>query len=311
MRHEIQYLGGDQSIYHIPRDREARASLVASANYTIVDLTRGESDPDRTIVASTAATVDSATEATTAAAGPGTTDAKAISVASTAGFEVGHVYQIVGGGHSELFTLDAIVANTSLTATQDLRYDYATSSTVRGVEISGTFPQAEAADESDMESGGGPYGVVWDYTIAGRDYAPLEEIYVLRYSTQPVITETDVMRAWPLANSLNRDRFSVRDAIAVASEDYIARLQASNKRPELFKNNNVSRVAVRYLAISYLKEWRKEFEEAKDYHERYDRLMNDLTTGQYPVGTVQVEQSTNTADRDTERSYGMPRFRIS
>lgn len=311
MRHEIQYLGGDQSIYHVPRDREARASLVASANYTIVDLTRGESDPDRTVVASTAATVDSATESTTAAAGPGTTDAKAITVASTAGFEVGHVYQIVGGGYSEIFTLDTIVTNASLTATQELRYDYALGATVRGVEIAGTFPSAEAADETDMESGGGPYGVVWDYTIAGRDYAPLEEIYVLRYSTQPVITEVDVLRAWPQANSLARERFTVRDAIAVASEDYHARLEASGRKPELFKHSNVSRVAVRDLAIAYLKRWRKEDDEADRYQERYDRLMNDLTTGQFPERTVKVEQSTNTADRDTERSYGMPRFRIS
>ena len=311
MRHEILYSGGAQSIYHVPRDRDARASYVASATYQIVDLTRGEDDPDREIVAAaTAATVDSTSTTTDAAAGPGQSDARVIPVTSEAGFTVGHVYQISQDDTSEVFQV-AGTETGSLLAQHGLRNDYTTGATVRGIELAASFPSGEAADETDMKAGGGPYAVIWDYTIAGREYNPLEEIWVLRYSVQPIITETDVLRAWPLANDLARGRGSVVEAISVATEDFIARLEASGRKPELFHHSIVARVCVREKALAFLKRWQKQDEDADRHDEAYARLMNDLTTGQFPERTAEVDHATATADKGGDKGYGMPRFRIS
>lgn len=310
MRHEITYGGGDQFVYHVPRDRSARAYFVASATYQIVDLSRSEDDADRVVQASGGATVDSTSTTTDAAAGPGQSDNRQIPVTSEAGFAVGHVYQITQDGRSETFLAD-YVASGVVRSSYPLRNDYTTGATVRGLELRGTFPTAEASDEDDMESGGGPYAVIWEYTIDGREHTVLEDAWVVRYSVVPMITETDVLRAWPLANELMRSRATVVDAIAVATEDFLARLEASGRKPELFRHSVVGKVAVRDKALAFLKRWQNADDDATRYEESYNRIMNDLTTGQYPERTVEVSQSTNTADKGGEKGYGTPRFRIS
>lgn len=310
MRHEILANGGAQDVLHVPRDRLGRAGRVSSANFQIVDLSESEDSDDRVIQSSTAATVDStSTTVATNAAGPGSGDARVITVADESGFVVGHTYQIVEDSVSETF----VVSGTStgeLRSVHELRNDYSVGSAVRGIELSGEFPAAEADDEDEVEDGGGPYAVIWDYTLDGRDYLALEEIYIVRYSLQSPITESDVMRAWPLANELARERFSVQHAIASATEDFYARLEASGLKPDLFRHSTIARVACRDLAISYLHRWRNEPDEAVVLLERYDRLMNDFTVGQHPERTVKIDQATNTSDRDGDKSYGTPRFRI-
>lgn len=311
MRHQVIFEGGDQTLYHVPRDRYGRVSIPeAGSTYSIVALWRSDTDDERVVQESAPATTSSATEALTASAGPGTGDAKLLTVADSTGFVAGRQYLLSEGILSELVTVES-VAPTQIRLQHTLRNDYTTSASIDGVELEATFPEAAAEDEDDLEAGGGPYGVIWSYTIGGIDFHQLEEAWVSRYTTSPLITEADVLRAYPQANDLARERWTVIDAIAAASEDFTARLEASGRRLDLFRHGVVTTVSVRLKALSYLKRWAGKDEDAEILDQEYIRMTNDLVTGQYPERTVKINDRTDTAQQRGDRGSGEPRFRVS
>lgn len=313
MIHRVRYSGGNQTLYHVPRDRHGRARIPASANYLIVRLWKHEDDAEREVQASAAATIDSASTTLSASAGPSQANPRLLAVASSVGFTPGRHYLLSQGELSEVVVCEAVDTSQVLVR-HELRYDYTTSADLDGVEITGTFPSAAAADEEDMEAGGGPYGLIWEYTLATIPYYPLEEVWVTRYTASPLITTADLLRKWPMANRMANERWNLEDAIAAASVDFMADLEASGRDPHYLKHAPTTMACVADKALEYLRRWEQTDEgtiHADMLRQDYDRRIRDLTTGGTPERTAEVRQSTGTSVQGGSLEYGEPLIRRS
>lgn len=305
---QILYNEGAQTVRHIPVDAHGRVTRVASAEYSIIDLRESDTSDNRTIQASTAATVDSVTETLTAAAGPGTADPRLLSVPAS-GVTEGRTYILEEDGQREAFVVHRKdTSNARIWTKTDLRLDWTTSAQIRGVEISGTFPSAEANDEDEVEDGGGPYLVIWDYQINGKAYLVADEVWLSRYSIPPFCTEAYVLEAFPaLARSMRGDGPSVTQAIKVAHDDLLSELEASGIDPRYFKSLPYLRNTERKRAIEYLHRWKQtdpDTIEADRWEERYMRAVENLTTGKAPIGTVRIDPANNTAPPGSSEEHG-------
>lgn len=306
---QILYNEGAQTLLHVPVDNHGRVTRVASASYSIVDARHSVTSADREIQASTAATVDSAATTLSAAAGPGTSDPRLLTVASASAFTEGHTYIVEQSGAREAFVVQRKdTAGNRIWTKTDLRLDWTTGADVLGVEISGTFPSTEANDEDEVEDGGGPYLVIWDYQISGAGYLVPEEVWISRYAIPPFCTEGYVLEAFPaLARSMRGDGPTVSQAIKVAHDDLLNELEASGIDPRYFKSLPYLRNTERKRAIEYLLRWKQTADdsaEADRWEERYMRAVENLTTGKPPVGTVRLDPATDTAPPGSSQEHG-------
>jgi hypothetical protein len=302
----LLYGKGAQSIYWIPR-HNGEVRVATSPTYAIYDYREGEGSPGREIVAAgTAATVGSETQALTAAAGPSTADPRRITVGAVTSFTEGHVYLLIEGGRYEAFTLDRIDAtNKYLYSQAPLRNAWTTAAIVDAVMLQGTFPAAEAADESEVEGGGGPYGSVWSYTVDGVLHNDFQLLWLARYSFVSIIDETDIKRADPKLAAVLRAPYSLADLCILATEEYCADLEASGKDPTLFYPST-RHVAVRHKALEIAYRWKGKADDliAADRHrEDYERKMNSILTGIPPFGTAEIDRATDTAPAGTSPDY--------
>lgn len=234
-------------------------------------------------------------------------------VASSASFTPGRHYLLSQGELSELVVCESVDTNQVLLR-HELRHDYATGAALAGVEITGTFPSAAAADESDLENGGGPYGVIWSYTLADVPYYPLEDAWVVRYTAQPLATVADLQRRWPMLDALCKGRWNPEDAIAAASEDFLADVEEAGRDPHNLKHAQVTTVCVADRALEYLHRWANTDDSivrADLLRQDYERRLRNLLTGQTPTRTAEVQQSTNTATQGGSQVYGKPLIRRS
>lgn len=253
MTHRVLLGQGDQTIRYVPIDALGRPTRVASATYTIVDLTEGSTSSNRTVVASTAATVDAVSTILTAAAGRTASNSRLLSIDSTSGILSGHSYLLAtadGDGHRELVTAER-VATGAVHALREVQGIYATSDTLQGIELSATFPAAVADDEDLAIRDRRDYQIVWSFEINSRAYLVPERITVERYSVVPWIGPEDVLRGHPMLKSRLRPG-SEHDALAVATEEIEGELEASGINPAYYRPSTVGRIAVRYLALDYL-----------------------------------------------------------
>lgn len=253
MTHRILLGQGDQTIRYVPIDALGRPTRVSSATYTIVDLTEGTTSANRTVVASTAATVDGVSTTLSAAAGRTASNSRLLTVASTSSIVSGHSYLLAtadGDGHRELVTAER-VATGAVHALRDIQGIYASSDTLRGIEIAATFPSSVANDEDLAIRDHRDYQVVWSFEIGGRAYLVPERITVERYSVVPWIGSEDVLRGYP-ALGRRVGAASVHDALAIATEEIEGELEASRINPAYYRPSTVGRIAVRYLALHYL-----------------------------------------------------------
>lgn len=291
---------GAQTIRHVPVDRHGRVTRVVSPSYSIVDLRRSEDDTDRTVQASTAATVDSASTTLTAAAGPSTSDARLLQVASASAFTEGHTYILRHEGNRESFVVHRKdTPNNRIYTQTDLRNAWASGASVLGVEISGTFPATEADDELELEDGAGPYLVLWDYSINSAGYLVPETIWLSRYQIPPFIDEQYVLQAFPsFARSVRGDGPSVQLAIKVAHDDYVSELEAAGIDPAYMIPSTFAKTTVRMRALEYLFRWRQtepDTVEADRWAERFDNAIRNIHTGRTPRGTVKIDPDSATA----------------
>ena len=313
MIHRVRYGGGAQTLYHVPRDRHGRVLLPASATYSIVALWRHEDDDARTVQASTSATIDSTSTTLSASAGPAQANPRLLPVTSSTGFLPGHAYLLVQGEVAELVECEA--ADTAqVLVKHELRNGYTTGATLRGIEVTGTFPSDAANDEEDLEAGGGPYGVIWSYTLASVPYYPLEEAWVVRYTTQALITTAELVKRWPMVPALCRGRFNPEDAIAAATDDFLAEVETSGRDPHGLRHSPTTKVCVADRALEYLRRWQQTDEStahADLLRQDYERKMANLLTGQTPERTAEVKQATDTASRGGSKEYGAALLRRS
>ncbi len=313
MTHRIRYGGGARTLYHVPRDRHGRVRLPGSATYTIVRLWKHEDASDREVVASTAATIDSASTTLSGSAGPAQANPRLLPVTSSAPFVVGHHYLLSQGELSELVTVEGI-DTAQVLVSHELRHDYTTGADLDGVEITGTFPSDDAADESDLQAGGGPYGVIWAYTFGGVPAYVFEEAWVVRYTTQPLITTADLLQRWPIAQEICKGRWKIEDAIAAASQDFYADVEEAGRDPHGLRHSSVAQLCVADRAFEYVERWAgttDSLAHADLLRQDYERRVRNLLTGQTPTRTAEVQQSTATATQGGSQAYGKPLIRRS
>jgi hypothetical protein len=154
---------GAQAVEAYATDAQGRRVKPSGATARIVDLEFSESadDADRIILATAAATVDSFSTTTTAAAGPRSANARLVPI--TAGVPVvGRHYAITSAGQTESFEVDR-VDSLNIYARDELRGTYASGATVTGLRVTASFPAGRAndADELDRRT---IYGIDWVFT---------------------------------------------------------------------------------------------------------------------------------------------------
>lgn len=148
-----------QTLTHIPDTRRA------TATWRLEDLLRDIDDSAR-LLDDGSVSVDAATEAITAEAGPTETNPRRVTVASTTGFVVGHWYEIVSataGGDLERVKLAGIETNAALTFEHPLIGTYPSSSTVQGVELVTAAIDAAVVQLERRVQQDEPMRIVWTY----------------------------------------------------------------------------------------------------------------------------------------------------
>jgi len=281
--HRPLFGAGAHTLTHVPIDRLGRRTLVSSATYSIVDMTESTGSSGRTIVASTAATIDGTATTLSAAAGRGEANAALLTVASSVGFTGGTKYlvsTVADSGDRELFTARRVDSG-SMYAERELRGTYASASLVEGVEISGTFPSSVADDEDAALLEGREYQVTWSYTIAGEAYLVPERILVGRYSITPWVGAEDVLMGEPKLSRMISPHI-VQEVIAVASEEISGELEASRVDPSYYRPTLAGRTAARYLCLSKLRATLGQESDREDsdmWRQRYKKQILQMIEG--------------------------------
>lgn len=294
-QHRVLFEQGAQTLRHVPVDRRGRVRVVTAPTFSLVDLRVPEDASGRELVAPGAATIAATSTLLTAAAGAGTEDPTVIAVTSATGITAGHTYALSSvTGRTEAFQV-ARVVGLNVYATHELVGDYETTDSVVAVEVSASFPLASAADEDGLRDGSGPYQVTWSYSIDDELYLVPEIIWLTRYSVQPFVTVPEVLLAYPTLGQLARHRITVEDAIAAATQDYVAECESASKDPTLFRATNLAKVAVRECAIAYVLRWCSDFDQAQKHEDAWMRYVNQLLVGVPKTGAVTVSRADNTS----------------
>lgn len=228
----IRYAQGAQTVRLVPIDAQGMPRVVSSATYQIDDLREAELTDRRAVVASTAATLSTVATTITAAAGPSTANPRRVALTSATGVRVGGVYLLrdTTGAVEEAITVARLVS-TSLETTRPITRAFATGAAFVGLEAEGTFPSIVAADETRLESGGGPFQVTWTYTIGSVVYVQPHEKWLTRYSFSPWVRPDEIYRFLPGLASSSGDTVDPHEAIAAATEEFAELMAASGRDP--------------------------------------------------------------------------------
>lgn len=293
--HQIVYEGGAQTLRTVPTNRQARATAVTAATFRIVDLRCGEDDPLR-LIASGAATLDTTTTTTTAVVGLGTANARRLPLTSVTGFVQGRHYLVTHtDGTRELVLCEAVGAS-YIIPRDDLGRRFDSGVTVRGVEVSCTFPALEAASETSLENQGGPYGIDWAWDL---DPSPRREIaFIVRRADTLVITETQLLGVDPTLTAVAGTRVTLSGAIRLAAQEVRAAMLATGVDPDSFHGDETAVLAVAYRAAWHvLRHKDGETSAAKAELSRIEgqRHLDNLLIGRTPEKTVKTSPSTDTA----------------
>jgi hypothetical protein len=152
-----------QTLTHVPARR------IASATFSLENMLASTTDASR-VLASGAGTLDAASQALTAAAGPSQADPRRIQVAATAAYAVGVTYQIADvSGDSELIVCAGIEANAAITAVHPLTRAYtATTSTIQGIRFTSAALALSIVNNESRMQGDDPLRAIWVYPNGER-----------------------------------------------------------------------------------------------------------------------------------------------
>lgn len=227
--HWVRYDVASQTLRHEPPER------VTSATYVIEDLTKTVDQPSDRTVGSGSATLSSIATTTDAAAGSGQASADRIPVASTANATEGDPCVIVGSdGRWERFRISSIESGAAFIADHDLLGSYDSGAEVYGIALDASFPDAEAADEDNINSQR-PFRIVWTYTVRGVVHTAQEQIRVTRdrQGEAPIGKAIELMRAaYPSLVRQQRDAKELERLVWYAYEDLRSRMLAKGQRPQ-------------------------------------------------------------------------------
>jgi len=294
----VIYGEGTHTAILVPRDALCRAIAPASATYEILDLRRSESDSDRVVQASAAATISSVSTTLAATAGPGNGDDYALTLTSATGVVVGHTYRISEGALTEAVTI-AGLSGTSARTLAPLQNDYTGSATFTGIELSGTIPSALSDEEDQIESaGGGPFAIIWRYTIDSIDYVIPTQFFLSRYSIPCPATPADVAAYDPrLARKVAASHLTYTQALNAAMLDFIGELDARHISPTHALLQEAGKLAVIKKSCAKLAMWMEnEADLADKYDAEYHAQMEHIGRGRAPLGTVDVDCTSAVAE---------------
>lgn len=229
--HEVLFEGGARVLSHVPPSR------VASATAQIEDLTEPDDGADRFILASGAATVDSYSTTSTAAAGAGQLDPRVVTHAGATA-AAGVPYEITApDGRHELFVAEATTA-TTLRSAVPLSGAYPSGSTVRGVQLTCTFPAPAAAD-ADLFDANPPIRVRWSYTAADGTTWRVDELVRLVRGTSSArhlgAVELDLRQTKAeIVRLLGPQASALRNLVASVARRLTADLRGKGIEPDLY-----------------------------------------------------------------------------
>lgn len=292
--HRVYFGKGAQTLITIPH-REGSPVRVGAATYAILDSRYGvDSDEHVVVAAGTAATVDTTSTTLSARAGRGAADRRALTLVSTAGVTSGHTYLVTSpSGAAELVRVEDVVSGTVLRTASELRGDYATGSTFKGIEISATFPADPAADDDNLDCDA--FLLVW--TIAGL--SPLREsIFIERGEEAQLATLADLAELDPHIPLAGGDRVSPATALARAHKDLRVDLQLAGVSESDLLTGPIGRDAVTYRAAALCfahDESESGREKKKDYSARYQQLLNGLIVGAKKPQVVALDKNEESA----------------
>ena len=292
--HRVYFGKGAQTLTTIPH-RAGSPLRVASGTYSILDTRYGvDSDEHEVVAAGTAATVDATSTTLTARAGRVAADRRALTLTSTTGVTAGHQYIVTNpAGAVELVRIDAVVSATVLRTATEVRGDFATGSTFKGIEVTGTFPADPAADEDNLDQES--FLVVW--TLPGLP--PLREsVFVERGEEELLATLDDLTELDPMIPLAGGDRVSPATALARAHKDFRTDLQLADVSEADLLTGPIGRDAVTYRAAFLVFQHGDDpvsERKAKGYEARYQQLLNGIIVGAKKPGVVALDKREESA----------------
>lgn len=292
--HRVYFGKGAQTLTTIPH-RAGSPLRVASGTYSILDTRYGvDSDEHEVVAAGAAATVDATSTTLTARAGRVAADRRALTLTSTTGVTAGHQYIVTNpAGAVELVRIDAVVSATVLRTATEVRGDFATGSTFKGIEVTGTFPADPAADEDNLDQES--FLVVW--TLPGLP--PLREsVFVERGEEGLLATLDDLTELDPMIPLAGGDRVSPATALARAHKDFRTDLQLADVSEADLLTGPIGRDAVTYRAAFLVFQHGDDpvsERKAKGYEARYQQLLNGIIVGAKKPGVVALDKREESA----------------
>jgi hypothetical protein len=278
MTQRVYYGGGEQVIVTVPM-RDGRPVRVSAATYEIIDARYGDESSDHVVVAAgEAADIDVVSTTLSAKAGRSAADRRALTVASTVGFETGHAYLLeAASGAAELVRIAAVASGTVLRAAAEIRGDFAAASLLRNVEVSAVFPADVADDEDSLD---GIYVITW--SVDGLP--PMREaIRVERGEDNLVVGVDDLARLDPTIPLAGGDRVDLAGALAQARRDLRDDLTMAGVDEADLLTGRLGASAILYRAAALCMHHSDDptaVRKAELYHARYGELRAALTIGQ-------------------------------
>lgn len=292
--HRVYFSKGAQALVTIPHRRGAPVRVTAGT-YEIVDTRHDVDSAEHEVVAAgTAATVDALSTTLTAAAGRNAADRRALTMSSTAGLAVGSQYLLESAsGQAELVRIAAVPSGTLARAAQELRGEFATGSTLRGVQVSATFPADPAADEDNLDAGA--FMVIWTFAAL----PPLREsIHIERGEESQLATLDDLRELDPMLSLAGGDRIDLAAALARAHKDFRLDLQMAGVSEADLLAGQFGRDAVcyraAYLATQHGDDPVSE-RKAAAYLARYQEIRAAVVVGALKPGVVALDKASQTA----------------
>lgn len=284
-QHRVTFGGGAASLRTVPL-REGRAAIVASANYAIVDMRYGADDSAHTL-ASGAATIDSVSTTLATAAGRGTSDPRALSVASAVGIAVGRRYLLTSGGKSELVKVEGI-SGTTLRLAASLPLYFAAGATLKGVEL--VAPLSVDVTGDDTYLGEHVLAVRW----SPDGLLPwTESIYLERVGPAPLLSPEAVLELDPTLASYAGDGNTVAAALRQAQDDFGVDMLAAGIEDTRILAGPIGRSAVLYRAAYHLIKHSSDTSavaRAEAYAARYQELRAGILNGREKKKVAQTNE---------------------
>lgn len=306
-----------RTLRHVPPAR------VTSATYAIEDLTRADDAADR-VLASGSATVASWSVVSTAIAGATQATPARVVATTTTGATVGAPAAIVSpDGSTEIFEVAAVSANAYLEAETDLAGVYPVGSTVHGILVTASVPDAldgVTTDEDFLEQER-PLRVVWTYTIGGLAYKVQDRIELVRHTDAATVDVgaaiLRVRKLYPDLPDRLPERASLDVIAAEVAEDIADELRQRKIAPERML---LGPAGVRLLTLGIVAHagdlgyapgatstdgtW------ARLAADRYRQRLEALLVGEPGGGTTETTHVADTASTTPSEHYRGPTLRM-